>query len=95
MKILIYEWIQNLSVYIILMMAVLQLISNEEYRKYFRFFSGILMMLLVLTPVLKLLNMQPTFDELYRSVTYAQELEMLNEYETFLENAANIWEEEE
>ncbi|MDD3403841.1 MAG: stage III sporulation protein AF [Hespellia sp.] len=95
MQNMIYDWIQNLSVYIILMMAVLQLISNAEYRKYFRFFSGLLLILLLLTPLLRLTGMEQTFYDLYHSIEYRQEKEAIAEYESYLKDASNLWEEEE
>ncbi|MDD3360543.1 MAG: stage III sporulation protein AF [Hespellia sp.] len=94
MKAYFYEWIQNLSVYLILMMAVMQLIINKEYQKYFQFFSGLLLILLLLTPVLRITNMQNTFQTLFQSVQHRQEQETLKEYEAYLWDASNLWEED-
>lgn len=94
MKAYFYEWIQNISVYLILMMAVMQLIVNKEYQKYFQFFSGLLLILLLLTPVLRITNMQNTFQTLFQSVQHRQEEETLKEYEAYLWDASNLWEED-
>lgn len=94
MKQFIYDWIQNLSIYMVLMMAVLQLIANKDYQKYFQFLSGLLFILLLITPLMKITNTQTTFQELFQSIQYQQETELLEEYETYLMDSANLWEEE-
>ena len=48
----IYSWIQNISVYLIVTAAVMHAIPGKEYEKYVRFFSGLVLILLLLTPLL-------------------------------------------
>ena len=62
----IYGWIQNISVYLIVMAAVMHAIPGKDYGKYIRFFSGLVLILLLSTPLLKLAGMEGTFRTLYR-----------------------------
>ena len=48
-----YEWLRNLAFYMVLVTAVLQLIPNRSYEKYIRFFCGLILVILLLTPVMR------------------------------------------
>jgi len=61
----IYQWMINATFYLVIFTAVMQLIPNESYQKYVRFFTGLIMILLILTPAMKLLGMEKTFLDLY------------------------------
>ena len=37
----IYEWVKNLSFYLVLVTALLQMLPDSDYRKYIRFFTGL------------------------------------------------------
>ena len=45
----IYGWIQDISVYLIVMAAVMHAIPGKDYGKYIRFFSGLVLILLLST----------------------------------------------
>ena len=44
---LVYRWMQNLAVYMILVTAFLQALPENSYRKYVRFFCGLLLTVLL------------------------------------------------
>ena len=48
------ELIQRLMIYVIIVSALKGLLTNKQYEEYFRFFSGMLMLLMFLFPVLSL-----------------------------------------
>lgn len=50
-----YEWLRNLAFYMVLVTAVLQLIPNRSYEKYIRFFCGLILVILLLTPVMRVI----------------------------------------
>ena len=50
----IYRWIQNISVYLIVMAAVMHAIPGKDYGKYIRFFSGLVLILMLSSPLLRL-----------------------------------------
>ena len=53
----IYEWIENIAVYLVLVVAVLHMVPNEEYKRYIRFFIGMILMLMLAGPILKIWGM--------------------------------------
>ena len=55
-----YGWIQNIAVYLIVAAAVMHAIPGKDYGKYVRFFSGLVLILLLFTPVLNLTGMVGT-----------------------------------
>lgn len=77
-----YGWIQNIAVYLIVAAAVMHAIPGNDYGKYVRFFSGLVLILLLFTPVMKLSGMEETFRELYQNSQYElerQEIELARE----------------
>lgn len=55
------ELIQNVLVYIILVSALRGLVSNPKYQQYFQFFSGMILILFLITPVLQLFHGEETW----------------------------------
>lgn len=65
---LFFGWIRDLSVYLITAAALLYAVPGEEYRKYIRFYSGLVLVLLLITPVIKIFGMESTFSEIRRDL---------------------------
>lgn len=53
----IYEWIENIAFYLVILVAVMQMIPQNSYQKYIRFFAGMILILMLSVPVLKLFGM--------------------------------------
>lgn len=83
----IYGWIQNISVYLIVMAAVMHAIPGKDYGKYIRFFSGLVLILLLFTPLLKLAGMEDTFRTLYRGKEYEMERQEIERAEEIYEQS--------
>ena len=49
-----YEWLRNISYYLILVTAVTYVLPSNSYRKYIRLFTGLVLIMMLLTPVLNL-----------------------------------------
>ena len=64
-----YEWMKNIAFYMVLMTAALHLIPGDGYRKYLKFFTGLLLILLVISPLLKVAGMEKTFEEVFQKHT--------------------------
>ena len=62
-----YEWMKNLAFYLVIVTAVLEVLPGEAYRKYVRFFAGIVLILLILTPLLQVTGSFGTFQTKYRN----------------------------
>lgn len=85
----IYEWLKNLAFYMILVTAVIRALPDNSYQKYIRFFAGLILVILLMTPILKLTGMKGTFSELYRSAAYEQESKEIEEAAAFLQEMEN------
>ena len=46
----IYDWIKNLVFYLILMTMLMQIIPDSDYKKYIRFFTGLVLILVLARP---------------------------------------------
>ena len=58
---------QNLAVYMILVTAFLQALPENSYRKYVRFFCGLLLTVLLVQPILNLMGAAGQVTALYRA----------------------------
>ena len=56
-----YEWLRNISYYLILVTAVTYVLPSGSYRKYIRFFTGLVLILMLVSPVVQLLGAE-SFD---------------------------------
>ena len=71
----IYGWVKNIVFFYIIMTAVLHLLPKNSYQKYVRFFGGIILVILLLTPLLELLY-HP--DYLLDKISYQSFLQDMN-----------------
>ena len=85
----VYQWIQNLSVWLVLSAVILHLVPGKDYGKYVRFFSGMVLLLLFLEPMLKLAKEDQAEKELLQKLYESADLtEILpEEYQTSEEGA--------
>ena len=72
-----YEWIRNVAFYLVLVTALLHVLPRSGYQKYIRFFTGLVLILLVLAPVLKLFQMEEELRDAYRDDSWLEQLEEL------------------
>ena len=63
MKEELYLWIRNLAVFYIFFTAVLNLIPDQKYEKYVRFFMGLLLIFMMSTPIFSILGKGPELTE--------------------------------
>ena len=54
-----YLWIRNLAVFYIFFTAILNLVPDQKYEKYVRFFMGLLLIFMMSTPVFSILGKGP------------------------------------
>lgn len=79
-----YEWMRNISFYLVLVTAVTQVIPNQQYKKYVRFFTGLVLVLMMMTPIFRLFGMEGELSELYESTAYENQIEELKKAEGLL-----------
>lgn len=70
-----YEWIRNVAFYLVLVTALLHVLPRSGYQKYIRFFTGLVLILLVLAPVLNLFQMEEELRDAYRDDSWLEQLE--------------------
>jgi len=75
-----YEWIQNMAFYLVIVTAAIQVLPGKEYKKYVQFFTGMVTILLCLSPILKLTNVEYRLTDLYRSKEYERAKKEVEEY---------------
>lgn len=61
----IYEWLRNLSFYLILVTAVTHVLPGNGYKKYIHFFTGLVLISMLLMPVLEIFNEEVKVNEIY------------------------------
>src|SRR5690554_496004 len=66
----IYDWVRNTVIYLILNTIIMNLLGNSSYKKYVSIVSGMILLLIVLSPFLKLLNMEGIMDYYLNSNIY-------------------------
>ena len=75
MKEVLYDWVRNLVFYQILISIVMNLISQNVYVKYIRFFLGMLFIIIAMQPVLKAFRLAERMDVSYVHRMIEQELQ--------------------
>lgn len=62
----IYQWVRNLAVYYIVLNAVLHVMPNRQYETYIRYFMGVLLILIITSPLLNLLKLDSSMNARFR-----------------------------
>ncbi len=50
----IYDWMENIAFYMVLMVAIMQMIPGNEYKKYVKFFAGMILIILLIKPLVNI-----------------------------------------
>lgn len=80
-----YEWAQDLAVFLILITAVLNALPDSGYKKYIRFFTGLVLTFMMLTPVLKVLGTDGQIMNFYKSRKYEEKVEEMEKAARYFE----------
>ena len=78
----IYQWMQRVAYYLVIVTALLHIVPNPEYRRYIRFFTGLILVLLLAGPILSLFDSGIDINGLYDRSAYEKQLE---ETQSFLD----------
>lgn len=71
----IYGWIRQLVFFYILMTAILHLLPDKKYQKYVRFFCGMVLAILLVSPVLKVIGKEEDLMERISFTSFWQEMD--------------------
>lgn len=82
----IYEWMENIAFYMVLVTAVMHLLPDSDYQKYVRFFTGLTLVVLLLTPVSGLFGIDEELKNISQNRDYEAQMEKIREGSPFLED---------
>ena len=71
----IYNWVKNLVCFYLLLTVVQHLLPKNSYQKYVRFFSGMLLTILVVSPVLSLLGDEELLRQKISQTEFFQDMD--------------------
>lgn len=70
----VYDWIKNIAFYIILVTTILNVLPEKKYQKYLKLLIGVLMIILIMSPVLQYLKINKSLDLSFIKESYEQEM---------------------
>lgn len=59
---LIYDWIKNIIIFLILTTIITNLLGKSAYKKYINLITGIILLILVISPLFKLFDLEDSLD---------------------------------
>lgn len=74
-----YEWVQNIAVYLVLMTAIIQAIPSKEYQPYVKFYMGLVIVLMLCSPIIKVMGLEERVKVTYSAKKYRMEFDELLE----------------
>ena len=81
-----YEWMQNLAYYLVLVTAFLHMIPGESYKKYVRFFTGIVLVIILIAPVFQLSGHMEKVNTILQTEELEEKLEEIKLMQTEKDN---------
>ena len=89
MVVFIYEWMENIAFYLVILVAIMQMIPQNSYQKYIRFFAGMILILMLAGPILRIFGMTELQSTAYQNAL--QEIEEATGYmEYIIREEANV-----
>lgn len=70
---------KNLCAFVLLTTVINNLLQESKYRKYIRYFAGLVIFIMILNPVLNVLSMDFDMDKLVSEYVYEAELPAMND----------------
>ena len=70
---IIYNWIRNVIIYMILNAVVTNLLGNKSYKKYVSIVSGMILVLIIISPLINYMDLEDTLDYYLQANDFAVE----------------------
>ena len=80
-----YQWMENLAFYMVMITAVMHIIPDKGYQRYLRFFTGLVLIIMLAAPIVKLLGMESSWENLYENDEYLTHIEKIENSTDYLE----------
>lgn len=81
-----YGWLQDLACYFLLLSVVMNFLPDNSYKKYIQYYMGLLLILVILSPLLKITSLQTQID------AYIEEFQNISSEKQEWETKAKQWE---
>lgn len=82
---IIYNWVKNIVCFCIFLTMIHHLLPKDNYQKYVRFFSGMLLVILVVSPILSLFGKESVLLDRINRTSFFQEMDNLKLDTEYLE----------
>ncbi len=69
-----YEWLQNLAFYLVLVTAIFHIIPESNYKKYIQFFTGLVLIIMIISPIMQLFGTDISIKDFYQDMEYKNEI---------------------
>ncbi len=69
----IYSWIRNIVIYLLINTIIMNLLGNKSYKKYVSIVSGMILVLIVMSPLIKLMKLEENLDYFLQANDFAVE----------------------
>lgn len=69
----VYGWVKSIIIYLILITVVMNLLGKSSYKKYIGIFTGMVLVLLILSPIIKIFKIEDSFNSYIESNNYVVE----------------------
>lgn len=80
-----YQWMENLAFYMVMITAVMHIIPDKGYQRYLRFFTGLILIIMLAAPIVKLLGMEGSWENQYENDEYLTQIEKIENTTDYLE----------
>ncbi len=74
----IYNWVKDIIIFLVLTTIISNLLGKSNYKKYVNLVAGIILVILVISPLLKLFQLGDTLDYYFSVNTFSTEAKDLN-----------------
>lgn len=65
----VYSWVKNIIYYMIFLSVVNNLLADSKYEKYIRFFAGMVLILLIVSPLTGKLRLDEQISSMFRTIS--------------------------
>ena len=69
----------------VMITAVMHIIPDKGYQRYLRFFTGLVLIIMLAAPIVKLLGMESSWENLYENDEYLTQIEKIENSTDYLE----------
>lgn len=83
----VYNWIKGIAFYLIIVLAIQNVLPDNKYKKYIKMFTGMILVLLIISPITNLFNYTDKIANVYQSKLVEQEVNQMKNQLTGMEDS--------